>query len=645
MNKNTLGEIKSPDRIADGDEHTSDEQKTFALPLFSIMGKAIDRILEAIGIVALVMSIGATLLQVFLRYVLNSPVSWSEELSRFTFIWLTFIAAAIAIRSGEMLVRVDTLILKFPLWAQRQAKNLSTLVVAGIGITLVVFGGEVVTDMMGQVSIAMEWPVSLFYAAAPIGGVFILLNLIRFETRKEDKLRVFIIVVVTAILFWFFFKSDFLTPPELNIGVMVIFGVVALILLGIPIAYAIAGGALLGFWLIDVPMTAHPHQWVNGVDSFLLLAIPFFLLAGQLMNEGGITNRLFSLASVIVGHFPGGLAHVNCVASFLLGGMSGSSSGDVAATTKTLVPEMVKRGYAKAFSCAITAASAILSNLVPPSIMLMVYASVAEESVGRLFLAGVLPAVVLTISLMACAHSISVKRNYKGVERKANKKEVIHEAKQAMWALPMPVIILVGIRYGITTPTEAAAVAVAYALFVGMFIYREIKPSRLPRLLLKACLETSMIMMILGASRPFSWVLTAEQIPQNAAQLLTSLTSNPTVILIVILLFLLCVGLVLESTPAIIILVPIMLPIVKNIGFDTVQFGVVVVLVTLAGSLTPPVGLLVFISSGIAKIPPMSVFRELLPMLAAIIVVVALIAFIPQLSLWLPNLIMPVASP
>jgi tripartite ATP-independent transporter DctM subunit len=645
MTENNMVEINSQNGIVKGAKHSSDTNKPDVLTFFTIVGKAIDGILAAISISGLVVSIGATLFQVFVRYVLNSPVSWSEELSRFTFIWLTFIAAAIAVGSGEMLVSVDTIVGKMPKWAQRQAKNLSTLVVAAIAITLVVFGGEVVRDMMGQVSIAMEWPVSLFYFAAPLGGVFILLNLIRFETQKSDKIRVFFIIVVTTVLFLVFFKTDIFTPPDLNVGTMVVSGVVVLILLGIPIAYAIAGGALIGFWLVGVPLTAHPHQWVNGVDSFLLLAIPFFLLAGQLMNEGGITHRLFSLASVLVGHFPGGLAHVNCVASFFLGGMSGSSSGDTAATTKTLVPEMVKRGYDKAFSCAITAASAILSNLVPPSIMLMVYAAVAEESVGRLFLAGILPAVALTLTLMVICHTISVKRNYRGVERKADKKEIIHEARQALWAFPMPIIILVGIRYGITTPTEAAAVAVAYALFVGMFIYKEIKPSRVPSLLLKACLETSMIMMILGASRPFSWVLTAEMIPQNAAKLLIGLTSDPTAILIVILLFLLCVGLVLESTPAIIILVPIMLPIMKNIDFDMVQFGVLVVLVTLTGSLTPPVGLLVFISSGIAKIPAMAVFRALIPMLAAIIIVVSLIAFVPQLTLWIPNLLMPVQVP
>jgi len=611
---------------------------------FARLGRGFDWFVGGLAVLGLVTSLASTLFQVCARYVFSNPVTWSEELSRFAFIWLTFMAAAVAIRRGEMIVSVDSLISLAPHWAQKVATLLSSSVVALVAVILVVFGWQVCKGIT-SVSLAMSWPVKLFYAAAPVGGIFILINLVRAPADKHARIREFAVIIGASILCWVLFFTDLVSSPDWNIAIVVNAVVVFMICVGVPVAFSIAFGAVLGYWLDGgIPLTALPHQWVNGVDSFLLLAIPFFLMAGQFMNEGGITRRLVALASALIGHVTGGLAHVNILCNFLMGGLSGSSAGDCAGLTKVLVPEMAKRGYGLAFSAGVTSAASILANLMPSSIMFMVYGAVAAVSIGRLFLAGILPGVLLTLAYMVAAHIISVKRGYKGLERRARPQEVVKEARSAFWAVPMPLIIIGGIRFGVTTPTEAAALAALYALLIGVFIYRELKPSRIPRLLLDACLETCMIMMILGASQPFSWVLTALQIPQLVAHFFTSISNDPIIILLMLNFFLLLVGLPLECAPGIIILVPILLPVIQSIGMDPIQFGVIIVTNLLLGSLTPPVGVLVFVSAGIAKVPPGKVFKESFPLLLAGIGALMIMTYWPQLSLWLPNLHMGIAK-
>jgi tripartite ATP-independent transporter DctM subunit len=609
-----------------------------------MIGRIFDRTCETLVVLGLVISLFATILQVVARYVFNSPVTWSEELSRFVFIWSVFLGAGVMVRHGGH-VSVDSLIAIFPKWLQRGGWLLSIFVMTATCVTLIAFGWQVVTTI-GSLSPAMRMPLRLFYASVPVGALLVLINLVRGQegTPRERFRDGAIMVAASALAFWIFVAGG-IEAPAWDPGTVVGVGVIVLILLGAPVAFCIAFSAILGFWVSGAtPLVAVPHQMMNGVDSFILLAVPFFLLAGQFMNEGGITERLVALATNLVGHITGGLAHVNILASFLIGGLSGSAAGDAAGLTKVLVPEMERRGYHKEFCCAVTANAAIIDNLIPPAATMMIYGAVASVSVPRIFLAGIVPGMVLTLGLMVAAQIMSMRRGYKGLERRATGREMAQSLKGAGWAIPMPFMILGGMRAGVVTPTEAAGVAVVYAFVVGAFVYKQLKMCDLPKLLLQAGMETCMVMLILGASQPFGWVLTAEQIPQQAAALVTSLSSNPLVVLMLLNVFLLIVGLPLEANPAIIILVPILGPIVQNIGVDPVHFSIIVILNLMLGSVTPPVGILVFVTSTIAHASPGKVFRESLPFLVAGIAVLLIVTYVPTLSLFLPNLLMGVSA-
>jgi tripartite ATP-independent transporter DctM subunit len=604
---------------------------------------AFDLSLDWLLLILLSSSLVVTLLQVFLRYFLNNPLTWSEEYSRFSFLWLVFIGSGVVIRKQGHIC-IDTFVKYLPAGIQRWIELFVFFAITLICIALVTAGYQLAIITWPTFSMALQWPVGLFYGSVAVGGALMLLNLLRQRPYVGDSILPGIAILIIAGLFYYlFFIRSILVLPELNPSAVLLVSAFVLLLLGAPVAFSMALGALMGYWVGgagQVPMTALPHQLANGVDSFLLLAIPFFLLAAELMNAGGIMVRLFRLCTVLVGHIMGGLGHVNILASLLFGGMSGSGAADASATSKILVPIMEKQGYSRPFSCAVTSASSILSNLIPPSIAMMIYASITWVSVGRLFFAGVLPGILMALCMMLVVHIVAKKRGYKGIDKRPSFKDVLGEFKENIWVLGMPVIILGGLRFGVVTPTEAAAVAALYAFIVGMFVYRELKVSHLPKLIIRAAGETAVIMLILGISMPFNWLLTAEQIPQIIAEAVVQYTNNPWVFLLIINLFLFLVGLPIETFPAIIILMPILGPILPQFGIDPVHFGVIFIANLLIGPLTPPVGLLVFITASVAKCSPMDVFKELFPFIGIMIIGLLLITYVPKLSLWLPELLM-----
>ncbi len=419
-------------------------------------------------------------------------------------------------------------------------------------------------------------------------------------------------------------------------------GIVMLVLfaLGTPVAFAIAISAL-SFFLVDgeVPLNIFVQKMVTATDSYPLLAIPFFVMAGAIMNRAGITRKLLNLADAMVGHMTGALAQMCTVLATLLGGLTASSSADAAMLAKVLGPEMTRHGYSRAFAAVITSCSSIIASLVPPSIGLIIYGYIADASIGRLFIGGIVPGLMIMVSLMVVTAVISKRRGYLPLRTHfAGGTEVLRCLRDALWALSIPVFIVVGIRYGIFTPTEAGAITVLYVILVGRYAYRSLQWRELPKLLKETALDTASVMLMVCAASAFGFYLAWERIPPHLAAWLVSLTRDPTTLLLLINLMLIVLGTAIEGTSALIILTPIFVPILTKLGIDPVHFGVVLVAnLTIAG-VTPPVGQMMFISSQVLKVPVDDYTIEVLPFLGAMMAVLVLLSLFPQLVLWLPNL-------
>jgi C4-dicarboxylate transporter DctM subunit len=416
---------------------------------------------------------------------------------------------------------------------------------------------------------------------------------------------------------------------------------ISLLAVGAPIAFCIGISALAGLiQLGDIPLLLIPHMMFQGTDSFPLLAVPFFVLAGALMNAGGITRRLVNFANLLVGHVRSGLALVNVVASMFFAGVTGAAVADTSAIGSVLIPAMKEEGYDLDFSAAITAASSTMGPIIPPSIPMIIYGVSAEQSIGALFLAGIIPGLLIGLALMAVAYfSNSQPQGRCGPRGEAATwRSLLLGVKDALLALFMPAFILGGILAGIFTPTEAAAVSVLYAFFVGRFVYNELSWRQLPALMQESLLVTAVIMFIIANAAIFGWLVAALQLPQKVIGLFTAGISNRWLILILINIFLLLVGTFMETTASLIILTPVLLPLAKQIGLDPIHFGAIMVLNLVIGLTTPPLGVCLFVSSGIAGISLEKISRAMIPFLLAAIVVLLLVTYIPSLSMWIPQL-------
>lgn len=417
---------------------------------------------------------------------------------------------------------------------------------------------------------------------------------------------------------------------------------VLLFALNVPVAFAIAISALSFFFLADgLPLDIFFQKMVAATDSYPLLAVPFFVLAGSLMNAAGITRRLLHLADALVGHLTGALAQACTVLATLLGGLTASSSADAAMLAKLFGPEMVRRGYSAAFAAAITSSAAIITALIPPGIGLIIYGYLADVSVGRLFLAGVVPGLLLAFSLLVTTWVIARHRGYAPVRPHfVGFGEVLRAARDAVWALMIPVFIIVGLRYGIFTTTEAGAITVFVTIFIGAVIYRELNWAKLPGVLRETVLDTSSVMLLICAASAFGFYLAWERLPPAMASWMVGLTSDPMTLLLLINVLLIVLGTAVEGTAALIILTPIFVPVILRFGIDPVHFGIMLVTnLTIAG-ITPPVGQMMFISCAVLRVPMEVYTVEILPILGAMLVVLGVITFLPQVSLFLPNLIM-----
>jgi C4-dicarboxylate transporter DctM subunit len=411
------------------------------------------------------------------------------------------------------------------------------------------------------------------------------------------------------------------------------------LLIGVPIAIALGASALLTiYFTTTLPLTIMTQKAFTSLDSFPLLAIPFFMLAGILMGKGGVSKRLLNLATILVGWMIGGLALVTVVSCMFFAAISGSGPATVAAIGSFMIPSMREKNYGEGFSAAVAAASGSIGVIIPPSIPFVLYGVIGGVSVGSMFLAGILPGIILGAGLMIVSFLISKKRDYKPEKRvNYSTKELLKSLYDAKWALLIPVIILGGIYGGIFSPTEAAVVAVVYAIIIGVFVHKELTMKDLYDSFREAVVINATTMIIIGLSISFAYIMTLEQIPASIADFITNLSTNPFVILLVINLLLLIVGMFIDTISALVVLTPILLPIVTAVGVDPIHFGVILVANLAIGFITPPLGVNLFVASSVSGVKIEKISMAILPFLFSMIISLLVITYVPALSIWLPE--------
>lgn len=425
------------------------------------------------------------------------------------------------------------------------------------------------------------------------------------------------------------------------IAAVLFISLVVFLLISVPIGICLGLATMTVMLFVDgaPPMVLLARSVVTGADSFPLIAVPLFILAGDVMQKGGMSRRLVGFANSLIGHIRAGLAYVNVLASVFFAAISGSSPATVAAIGSNLIPEMEKVGYGRQFSASLTAASGMIGVMIPPSIPFIIYGVTAEVSIGKLFLAGVIPGILFAIMFMFVARFLlrgDEKINESKTEFSAT--AVVHSFRESVWALLVPVIILGGIYSGIFTPTEAGAIAVVYALLVGMFVYRDIKVTDLPEILAGSAITSGTILVLVIMATAFGRVITLAQIPSDLASALTSLSDNPIIILLLINLLLLVIGMFMETISSIIIMTPILLPVTVALGIDPIAFGVIMTVNLAIGFCTPPLGVNLFVASSISGVSIEKLSKGILPFFVGMVALLMLITYVPAISLALPSL-------
>ncbi|WP_283638868.1 TRAP transporter large permease [Marinovum algicola] len=408
------------------------------------------------------------------------------------------------------------------------------------------------------------------------------------------------------------------------------------LILGVPVAVALGGASLAYIMIKGLPDVLLIHRMIGGIDSFPLLAIPFFILAGHLMNTGGITTKIFAFARSLVGWLPGGLGHVNVGASVIFAGMSGAAVADAGGLGNVEIKAMRESGYDTDFSVGVTAASSTIGPIIPPSLPLVIYGVMASVSIGELFAAGLVPGLLMAVSLMIMVAWYSWKRDYPR-DGRISACRIWETFKQAFLPLLTPVIIVGGIATGVFTPTEAAVAAVCYALVLGLLVYRSLTWRHLVRVSMDTIITSAAILMIIASAAVFAWILTSEQVATKLGAALLGITDNTQILLLIMMGIVLLIGLFMETIAAITILVPVLMPIALSAGIDPVHLGILLILNLMLGLLTPPVGIVLFVLAEVSGVRFERCVRATMPFLVPLVIVLLLITFIPGIALWLPN--------
>ncbi len=608
-----------------------------------------EKIFLVVGLIAIIFFIT---LQTFYRYIVSNVLEtagamvWSEEISRYIFIWITYLAVCVAIKSRSS-IRVDIIYDKLP----DRWKDVSWLVVHGcfllLTIVIAVTGWSQIERLLTypQYTTALRIPFLIPYLILPIGFGLMSLRLIQDMVRQARRCGTRDTTIGLVILFLLglpmypvmislyvthsTFLYDYISPLPVLFGYFI-----TMCAIGVPIAIGLGLSSLATIVCADtLPMEYVAQVAFTSLDSFPIMAIPFFIAAGVYMGAGGLSTRLLKLADEMLGGMYGGMALTTVVTCMFFGAISGSGPATVAAIGSLTIPAMLERGYERSFACAIVAAAGALGVMIPPSNPFVVYGISAQVSIGDLFISGIVPGILCGLVLMAYSYYFSKKNDWKGEVRHRSAKTLGAAAWDAKWALMVPVIVLGGIYGGFMTPTEAAAVAAFYGIIVGIAIYREISFKKLCECSIEAAETSATIIVLMAMATIFGNIMTIEDVPGTIARAILDFTQSKILILLIINILLLIVGTFMEALAAIVILTPILLPVVTGVGVSPLHFGVIIVVNLAIGFLTPPVGVNLFVASGISGTRLTSIARAALPMLGLMIIVLLIITYFPAVPL------------
>ncbi len=601
-------------------------------------------------------------LNVFLRKIFGFSLFWAEEVSTACFIWSVFIGASAAYKR-HMHIGIEMILQKLPPLLQKNMAIFIDCIMLTLNAYIAFLSYQFMQSSGTKTTPVLEISYSWLVGAIFIGFVLMTITAIVLLLKNFGKLWAFlsssgrIIAVIfylslLATLIYLSFHSgaqkvflsflnDFVTK---GMYLWPAFLLMILYFLGVPIAYALFAATLAYFTFIDTgtPPDLIIQDFVKKSSPFPLLAVPFFIMAGEVMNYSGISANLMKMADVLTGHLRGGLAQVNVVLSTLMGGISGSANADAAMQSKILVPEMEKRGYGKAFSTAITAASSSISPVIPPGINLIIYALIANVSVGRIFIAGYTPAFLMAASLMIAVAIIAKKREYKPVrEKMSSAKDIFVQFVKSIPALLIPFGVILGLRLGWFTPTEGGAIAVAFCIFVGFVLYKQLKLKHLPHIIKNTLYSTSVVVLIIVAASIFGSYMSWEGIPRKITMMLTGISENKYIMLAVINILLLVLGMFLEGGALLIIIAPLLVPVVRTMGIDPIHFGIILIVNIMIGGITPPFGSMMFTTCSITKVAISDFVKEIIPFIFSLIMVLLIITYIPQIVMFLPDILFP----